>query len=676
MLKKQSRPSIITSEMRWDLMNQNVLVSTAMISALWKKHNKDTLDLMIPFMKYAIAKTTKVGDRLNLDSVVDVFKSEFGYASIPHNVVITILNRLSPSILSKKDTEYKLIVSLDDDNLKFEKKRTQYKEHSEIVGNSLANYINEKLILTQTFDVESALIALINFFVENGLVLAQTPEQLSLLKKDKDGKINYCIGRFLVDEHKKGSVIFDYITDMVKGFFVSTAISFQPENLTLSHSKFKNLYCYLDTRVIISALGLRQPSAQTAACELLEMLRDEQAVICCFDHTVSEIRDIIRAYKNSLLNPHRKVIHNTLEHWDEKHYTVEDVNRYLTLLEKKIQDLGINIQPSPTKVNANAKGINTNKFRNMLKERVPYNTDSAWEYDVLSVLGVMKLRNGHFSNELEKCSHIFVTTNLPLIDITNKCLSDSFFGVGPVIADTTLSSIVWFKSGSANSNYPAHRLIENAMLALEPSRSFLCDFYEVIDRLQSEGGISAEEAAIIRTDIHIRRDLIREVNGDSTQITNDTIFSIRENLRERLIGENKVVSEENYQRYLSQKAKNEKALSKIIEEIEDCGDERRNIITHRLSKLAWGTMIVFLALLVGFAIAGYVLDKNYWIGSVVLLIANILGFYDLLMSKKHVIKSAICKIAEQSAEKARTKKHNEYANVIEMLSQDNSIEEK
>lgn len=674
MLKKLFRPSIITSEMRWNLMNQNVLVSTAMISALWEKHNKDTLDLMIPFMKYAIANTTKVGAKLNLNSVIEIFKTEFGYDSIPYNVVINILNRLSPSILSKKDREYTLIASLDDEYAEFEKKRTQYKEHRSLVGNALAAYLNDNIIQASAFDVQSALQALISFFVENGLVVAQTPEQLTLLKKEKDGKVNYCVGRFLVDEHKKRSEIFDYVTDMVKGFFVSTAISFQPENYTLSHSKFKNLHCYLDTRVIISALGLRLPSAKTAALELLDMLRNEQATICCFEHTVTEIRDIIRAYKHSLLNPNSKTVHNTLENWDEQNYSVEQVTRYLSILEKKIEALGINIVPSSAK--KKVKGLKVRQFKDQLREKIHYNSVSAREYDTLSVLGVMYLRNGHTSPELEKCSHLFITTNLPLIYVTNNCLWESSTGVGPVIADTTLSSVVWVKSGASHSDYPAQKLIENAMFALEPSHSFLCDFYEAIDRIQSDGGISAEEAAIIRTDIQIRRDLIREVNGDSTQITNDTIFSIRENLRERLIGENKVVSEENYQRYLSQKAKNEKALSKIIEEIEDCGDERRNIITHRLIKLAWGTMIVFLALLAGFAIAGYVLDKNYWIGSVVLLIANILGFYDLLMSKKHVIKSAICKIAEQSAEKARTKKHNEYANVIEMLSQDNSIEEK
>ena len=127
--------------MRWNLMNQNVLVSTAMISALWEKHNKDTLDLMLPFLKYSIAKTSKVGARLNINAVIAVFKEEFGYDSIPYNVVITMLNRLSPSILTRKDREYSLISPLDSEYADFERRKTIYKDHRNSVGSALADYL-------------------------------------------------------------------------------------------------------------------------------------------------------------------------------------------------------------------------------------------------------------------------------------------------------------------------------------------------------------------------------------------------------------------------------------------------------------------------------------------------------------------------------------------------------
>lgn len=50
-LKYVKKNDIITSIIRWDYMNNNVLISTAMLNAYWEKEKKDTLDLLIPFVK-------------------------------------------------------------------------------------------------------------------------------------------------------------------------------------------------------------------------------------------------------------------------------------------------------------------------------------------------------------------------------------------------------------------------------------------------------------------------------------------------------------------------------------------------------------------------------------------------------------------------------------------------
>ena len=317
-------------------MNQNVLISTALVCSLWDNHRKDTLDLMMPFLKYVIAKKTSIGEELDLGTITTMFKEEFGYETIPQNVIVSMLNRLSPEVLSKKQNRYTLIASLDQELADFEKRHTTYKEYRNEVGSALSCYLNENVSNPRTaYTSETALLALIGFFVGHGLVVAQSPEQLSLIRKNTDDKTDYTIARFIIAEHKKESVIFDYLLNMVKGFFVSTAISFQPENLTLPHSKFKSLCCYLDTRVIIDALGLRLQSGQKAALELLEMLRSEQATVCCFEHTVDELREIIKAYRNTLMRTGKRNVYNTLEHWDEQNYSVEQVNRYLALLDKK-----------------------------------------------------------------------------------------------------------------------------------------------------------------------------------------------------------------------------------------------------------------------------------------------------------------------------------------------------
>ena len=87
------------------------------------------------------------------------------------------------------------------------------------------------------------------------------------------------------------------------------------------------------------------------------------------------------------------------------------------------------------------RGLKVEKFKKELNTCVPYHSDAAYKNDVLSIMGVMKLRNGHTSTELEKCEHIFITTNIPLIGVVGSCLKDSSENVPPV-TDTKREEVV------------------------------------------------------------------------------------------------------------------------------------------------------------------------------------------------------------------------------------------
>lgn len=48
------------SGMRIDIMNRNTIISLAMLYALWQSNRQDLLDLIRPFVMYAVGNTTKV----------------------------------------------------------------------------------------------------------------------------------------------------------------------------------------------------------------------------------------------------------------------------------------------------------------------------------------------------------------------------------------------------------------------------------------------------------------------------------------------------------------------------------------------------------------------------------------------------------------------------------------
>lgn len=207
---------IIQTEVSLDYMNENVLIGTAMLNEIWNSQQKDLFDLLIPFLKYSIDRTTKVNEQLDIPKIKNYFRKEFGYENIPTNVIRCLLNRLSPKILIKKHNNYILIKSLSFEAEKIYQQKQIYKEHREKVGKSLSQYLNEHF--QSSYNTDESIKALIDFFVTKGFIVVKNPKILEMVTQ-KNGKLDYYIANFIIDENNRQSIIFDYINDMVKGFF-------------------------------------------------------------------------------------------------------------------------------------------------------------------------------------------------------------------------------------------------------------------------------------------------------------------------------------------------------------------------------------------------------------------------------------------------------------------------
>lgn len=647
-------------------MNNKMLISTAMLNAYWEREKKDTLDLLIPFIKYSIAKTTTVGSVIDIPKMSQHFKEEFGYDTIPANVITLILNRLTPSILTKNKGEYRLETSLDDAMNNFEKGHAQFVEHCSKVAITLKDFLNEKA-LRYKYNEEQALQELIAFFATNGLCVIKDTALLEMLKK-KDDAIKYEIAQFILRENDKKSEVFNYIVDIVKGFFVSTVISLQPQNATVSQSKFKGLKCYIDTRVIIDALGLRLPEAKVAAQELISMLREKGADLYCFEHNYQEIEDIIAAYKHDLKYPHHSHPYQTLESWDAQEYTVTDVERYQTILKDKIRALGINVVAKPFIEDISKYPFNHSEIAAFIKEHMNYNKKEALEIDIDSIASVLLLKEGNTASEIEKSGAIFVTSNIHLANVVNIFLKvqnicDPETQAMPIITDMDLSSILWLKCYATHKDYPVQRLIEHAMIALEPSHSMLKTFFDIVDRIQAEGGITEDEAAIIRSDAFCRKELSSVARGDVDNITDQTVYDIKDSLKKRYIGDADEKSELNYQKYQQEKEKKRTIIINALKQVKEYREKSYNKIYKFLFRLS---CLIVIAVACSFIILSIIdIGKNeYLTVKIILLLFGSAGTIDMLYSKMNLIKRLISKIANNFADKQSDKKKIEYENIL------------
>lgn len=630
-------------------MNNNLLISTSILCALWENKKQDIFDLMLPFLKYSIYKNTKLNGSIDTDLVIEHMKAEFGYESIPHSVMATMLNRLSPQTLKKEHGTFYLKQDLSEEVNAFDKRKQQMISCREVVASALSNYLNSHMI-GSNFNNETAANALINFFVSNGLCIAQNVELLGLMRS-KDCKTDYEIAQFILEENRKNSDIFNYILTMVKGFFVSTAISLQP-NGNVTESKFKNVTFYLDTKLIINALGLHLPEAKKSAIELLEMLKQGRATLACFEHNFQEISDIITAYKNGLRGQNTSSS-LTLEAWDELHYTVTDVERYQKVLPNRIESLGITIKSKPI------YSSETNQYstidENGLEARLGvlrYNSRGALLTDIKSVSSIIALRGNKKSADIEKCEYIFVTTNVALSNISNSFLGYANNGFAPpIITEQQISSIVWLKSYSTHKDFPKTKLIENASMVLEPSPAFLASCYDMIDRIESEGGLTNDEATLIRTDLYYKRELVKNSKGDISSLTPQTIIGLKDSLKERY----------------SQDAKREEQLSlarNALDTIAQIGDKRRSLVATVLTVIIYIILGATLAVCAIFLIQDLVNRQSVNIGSIAFALVSFLGLYDSIFGRKKFIKKVIAVISQKCANHAMDKKRDEYSRLL------------
>lgn len=647
----------------------DILISASVLSTYWEHGRNDMLDLLMPFLKYAIASTTKKNEKVPVELVTQMFKQEFGYYEIPINVVKTLLNRLSPKQLMRNHGEYYLIVSLSEELEDYKNKRIEKKERQDKVCTELANYLNVK-IPGSKYDSNAALICLFSFFQRKGLFVYKETEQLNQLFSRQD-RINYEIAQFVLEQNYNKSVLFDYLVEMVEGYFVSTAISYQNSSNS-SKTKFKNMHCYLDTRIIINALGLHLPEELTkSAKEFVNMLRESGAEIYCFNHILSEIRSIIIAYKNCLNNSNY-ISSNTLELFDSMKYTSSDVDTYLSMLEEKIESLGIIIVDTPEYSLPYNEDVfvDHSKLQEELKSRMKYNPKSAEkasDNDCKSVESILLLRNGNSPTEIEKANYIFVSGSYYLKGIVNNFLGYNKDHIVPVVlSDTELSSWLWIRSYTTHKDFPKDQLLLNATLASEmPSSQFLDNLYEKIEIMKTTGKLTEDEAIAIRSDYFCRKELYKAANGDSSDILEESILDTRKRLKEQYLSDaNKEIQRVSYQLKQERQKSNTK-MGKAYESIRKAGEKRHHFVIVVGTTIA--TILYFIVMVV---IVSLYLLTYQWIpvngimsiiACVLLIILDVFGYFQSVIGSAGTIKKLINKIAINAKNKAEDKKREDLA---------------
>ena len=102
-MRKKDDCAIIrkNNKVRIDTMNRNTIISLSMLYALWQTERKDLLDLIRPFVMYAVGSVTAVGAEINETEVCKAMEREFGYKTFQPAVIHRILSKRERYVFQK-----------------------------------------------------------------------------------------------------------------------------------------------------------------------------------------------------------------------------------------------------------------------------------------------------------------------------------------------------------------------------------------------------------------------------------------------------------------------------------------------------------------------------------------------------------------------------------------------
>lgn len=527
-------------------MKKNAIISLAMLYALWQTKRSDLLDLIRPFVLYAVGVTTKVGDIIDVEGICRYMESEFGYQSFQYAVVERILLRETSDaikqesrIIKKENRKFILIASLSTQVEKFNSKRLVCKEHSDAVTTALAGYLNHnRACRRDNYTSSEAEVFLLSFFERQGGSIVLSADDLRQISF-KNSELDFFIGKFILEENEKRSSLMDYIVELVKGYFVTTALYLQAENLDVTHASFSNVIFYLDTRLLLALLGFKSSQENESVQEMVKSLQRNGAKLACFSYNIEEVENILEAYKQSTVSPRRYPATITLEFFDERGASYTHVDAAQKAFIQKLRNFQVNeISFEAALINAGVKDqatglLNDDELRNILLEMKPSYNVSTLPDDLAAINTVSRIRRGKRLPNIEKCKAVFVTSNPLLVSGTKQLLINHSEDVGFPLAITgnDLCVMAWLKDFERSNNLPKMRLLENVLAALTPSKELMDAYFDNVDYLEKQGDLSGDEAALLRMDQFAKKELMELTKGEKGNLSTAVVQTIRENIR-------------------------------------------------------------------------------------------------------------------------------------------------
>lgn len=510
------------------------IASLAVLRVNYDTRGWDYIDNFVVFAAEALRACGNQPSNLNV--VRQVVSERFGL-SLPAGVMKTILRRACDRGLASsvgRDQYSPLIGKIDE--LGFARTRESAIRQSRALGLRLVEF--SKTTGDGIASVEDAEQAILEYVTAQSASLLPAIAEARVPSAPGAGDVRPIVHQFVVALHRSDPEGYTYLETIVKGAFLRSAAYVQ--DLGRVQARFEQLDVYLDTRILLRALGLAGPVQESATRELLDLTYELGARLQCFDHTIAEVTRVLSSVGASLRTrtTFLTTSSETLEYLSSIGFRQSDVETLISELPRRLAGIRISITPRPS--HEPSLTIDEVDFANRLREgaRGAY-SDDAVGHDVDAITATHRLRHGERMPVLEHARAIFVTTNALLVRT-----AAGYFGTNDRTRTTPLAmnehefaTVAWLKKPTAAPNLPAGLAIADSYAALNPPERVWHAYLEEIARLETRGSISEGEYFALRYSTTAKAALWGITRGRPEAVSEASIPAILARVRESIAAE-------------------------------------------------------------------------------------------------------------------------------------------
>ena len=495
-------------------MWNNTLTSLAILKVN-VDHGRDYLDYLRPFILHVLVENNP--ERITDSVVRDLISRDFGL-EIPERVVEIVLRRIARHrYIERNSGVYRITSVIPDPQLS--PKMAEANRHIVVVVQGLREF--SKGTIKPISNDGDAIATICSFLNEFGITCLRSYLRGTTIPvlRGTQRKDVVLVSEYVQHLRRTSPLRFKSFIVLVQGHMLANALTCP--DLRNAPRNFKNVTFYVDTPLLVRAIGADGDALLNAARDLFALVRRLGAKVAAFSHSREELQRVLQGAANSLERPDARGA--TVFEARREGTTRSDLLLLAESVDDHLNDAGVVVEATPNYIERFQ--IDETEFEKVLDDEVSYLNPRAKQYDINSVRSIYVIRATDPASSLERSKAVFVTSNSGFATAAWEYgqLHESSRSVSSVITDFALANIAWLKEPMETPSIPTSQLLAISYAALDPPSELLEKFLVEIDRLTMQGSITARDHQLLRSSPLVYGDLMHMTLGEEAALTEETI---------------------------------------------------------------------------------------------------------------------------------------------------------